>query len=28
MPLKELLTIQDYQDVDEPNCIQLKINFN
>ena len=26
-PLKELLTNQDYQDVKELNCIQLKINY-
>jgi hypothetical protein len=25
-PLKELLTNQDYKDVKELNCIQLKIN--
>jgi IS4 transposase len=26
-PIKELLTNQDYQDVKELNCIQLKINY-
>jgi len=26
-PIKELLTNQDYKDVKEPNCIQLKINY-
>jgi hypothetical protein len=26
-PLKELLTNQDYKDVKELNCMQLKINY-